>query len=89
MMDANDWRIANVPVRLRKAVLQRANYVQPSATWDHDHCTCCWQKIAEPHIEEALHDGYVTLAGADWICPECFVDLSLHFAWTLQAAPND
>ena len=80
MMDRNDWRLENPSTKFLGALLQRAVFKQHSATWDHEHCAFCWQKIAEQHIPDSVQEGYTL--GDDWVCPQCFGDLAGYFNWT-------
>ena len=83
MTDANDWRLANAPRDLARAVMRRAKYAPTSPAWDHDHCELCGQKIADARIAEALHEAYLWQEKGRWICPACVVDFLAHFGWTI------
>ena len=56
------WTPAEVLRRhptLRDAELVWKTYERPSATWDHDHCAFCWQKITDdPTASDAIPDAY-------------------------------
>ena len=80
MVRPNDWRLENPPAKFRGALLHRTVYKQLSAMSDHEHCTFCWQKIAEQHIADAVQEGYTL--GDEWVCQQCFGDLAGYFNWT-------
>lgn len=87
MVEPNDWRLENTPEDAEGATLLHLQYKQPSDHWDHEHCVFCWQKIAEPKILDSVHEGYVLkvkLGHEEWVCPECFADLSQHFGWSAK-----
>ena len=50
---------------LRGSFFQVADYVAPSAEWDHDHCEACMAKFAEFDAPDILHSGYFTVAEDD------------------------
>ena len=81
MIQPDDWRLANAPQGSLGATLRQLRYKQPSATWDHEHCAFCWQKIAEAHVRDSVHEGFVFPDERNWVCPQCFADLSKHFEW--------
>ena len=83
MLEIDDWRLENSPDGAQDATLRRLKYKQPSAMWDHEHCIFCWQKIAEPHIQDSVHEGYAFAGDRDWVCPQCFTDMSKHFNWSV------
>ncbi|CUI07269.1 hypothetical protein [Massilia antarctica] len=82
MTDPDDWRLDNPPDWCQDAVLFFTSYKQPSAAWDHDHCSFCHQKIAEPHIPEAMPQAWLFAPKNEWVCPPCFDDLAAYFNWT-------
>ena len=84
MVDSTDWRLTHAPAFLTHACLRFQTYAKHSATWDHEHCVLCWQKIAEPDLPGAVHEAYVVMARDEWICPACFHALADHFGWTLE-----
>src|SRR6185437_8098360 len=53
-----DWRIDNAKWT-RNAELRFKKYLQPMATWDHDHCEGCWVRFMESgppaHSRRARH----------------------------------
>lgn len=75
--------------RLRGYRLQFRRYVQPSESWDHDHCAGCWAKLAEYDWEDIQHEGYTTCedypkgACYDWVCCACFEDLKGDMGWVV------
>ncbi len=82
-----DWRVDNVK-HLRGLALRRQRYTRRSESWDHDHCAACWAKFAEFDGPGILHEGYATGedykhgAGYEWVCPNCFSELSEEMGWT-------
>lgn len=58
-------------------------YWRWSESWDHDHCICCGQAIAEPGLrDDAISTAYgvsdLHPRGADyeWLCPDCARELA-------------
>ena len=59
-------------------------YRRWSETWDHDHCSFCWARFAEPDlVPDALHAGYSTLDEYRWVCQQCFGDFHQRFEWSV------
>tara|TARA_Y100001935_G_scaffold246220_1_gene240670 strand:+ start:471 stop:728 length:258 start_codon:yes stop_codon:yes gene_type:complete len=80
----SDPRITNQKEYLKGVILIKKKYSQPNENWDHDHCEFCWDKFAEENlIPTALHEGYVSQDGKNWICENCFQDFKESFSWKL------
>jgi hypothetical protein len=84
------WRIDNAS-HLKGVRLQFRRYARWSQSWDHDHCSACWAKLAEAEIPDAEHEGYATCddyrrgTGYEWVCGTCFDDLKDDMGWTLSS----
>src|SRR5882757_7222907 len=50
---------------LRGPSFQLADYVDPSAEWDHDHCEGCMAKFAGFDAPGILQNGYFTMVEDD------------------------
>ncbi len=94
-MDSDkQWRI-DTGRHIEGALLQRRTYEAPSEEWDHDHCACCWAKLAELDGAEIQHQGYTTTdayihgAGYDWVCDQCFSDLKEDMGWRVALSDED
>ena len=91
-----DWRLERLETHplLRGAAFIRKTYRAPRPDWDHDHCSACWRKLAEPGSEGAdgATEGYATTtafvrgADAEWICAPCFDDFHEAMAWVVEGA---
>ena len=81
MLEKNDWRLTTQEKYLMKARLCKEAYVQPTLTWDHDHCEFCWATFSE--APDTLHVGYHSVKGGHWICETCFQDFKELFKFTL------
>ncbi|MBN9076788.1 MAG: hypothetical protein BGN87_15140 [Rhizobiales bacterium 65-79] len=86
-----DWRITNAE-HLKGQRLHFRKYTRWSDTWDHDHCAACGARFAEGKEPDIQHEGYATGndypkgAGYDWVCKQCFDDLTEEMQWS--AAPD-
>jgi hypothetical protein len=89
--DPKKWRIDNAS-HLMGAQLRFSRYTRWSETWDHDHCSACWAKVAEFGGPDIQHEGYATCdergAGYEWICCECFEDLKGDLGWVALPEPS-
>ncbi len=73
----------------RRAGFVRKPWRKPQESWDHDHCTGCWAKLAEPDMAGAdiQHEGYARTAtetrspDPEWVCIECFRLFREAMAW--------
>ena len=97
MTESSDWRLQGQDMYLRGVELQWKRYRAHSETWEHDHCSFCWTKFADPEFsaahrelaarEDTLLEGYTTTSeheqGADyhWVCARCFSDFAEAFEW--------
>ncbi len=97
MTESSDWRLQGQDAYLRGVELQWKRYRAHSETWEHDHCSFCWTKFADPEFstahrelagrEDTLVEGYTTTSeheqGADyhWVCARCFSDFADAFEW--------
>ena len=86
MLEQNDWRLTNQEDYLMNAQLYKRPYVQPTFTWDHDHCSFCWEKFMEGNCDDTLHEGYCTKNEKRWICEQCFQDFKEMFQFSLVEA---
>jgi len=83
---SEDWRSVGARF-LRGTRLQRRQWRQWSAQWDHDHCSGCNAEFSNSTAPDILHEGYTTCsdfvhgAGYEWLCPECFSDLKDTMGW--------
>jgi hypothetical protein len=83
---SSDWRADNAE-HLRGVKFRKRQWIQPSACWDHDHCSGCWAKFAAFEGADILHEGYTTCSDYDggggyfWVCPECFSELQAELGW--------
>lgn len=75
-----DWRFSNAK-HLKGAKLIRMPYQKKRDSWDHEHCVGCWQKFGD--IAGVLHEGYKTVAGEHWICPDCLHDFGEKLNFTV------
>jgi len=84
MLEQNDWRLTNQEKYLLNARLQKKAYVQPTLTWDHDHCEFCWAKFMEGTHNDVLHEGYCTENEKCWICEQCYQDFKDTFNFRVE-----
>src|SRR4051794_2141341 len=54
-----DWRPDSCG-HLRGLRLMRWQWVQPNASWDHDHCAVCWSKFADWDGPDVQREGFTT-----------------------------
>ena len=80
----DDWRLRGQESFLQGVALVKKKYHAYSDDWDHDHCEFCMSKFSKDPTD--LHDGYTTLDEYHWVCPTCFEDFRVAFAWTLLEA---
>ncbi|QDV79668.1 hypothetical protein [Botrimarina mediterranea] len=89
--DPEDGRWNFAPDDLGGLIFRFSRYFRPKigpyrpASWDHDHCECCWKKIMEEGGD--AESGWVTqLHDEDrWICDECFTDFREALDWRIEA----
>ncbi len=86
---ADDWRLMNAE-HLRSLSFELKPYQRWSENWDHDHCAACFAKFAQTDVsEDALHVGWAAGedhphgAADDWICEDCFSELSVVPGWRI------
>ncbi len=63
------------------AKLKKSTFL-PCDENDHEHCTMCGVKFSK--AQNDMHEGYVTLDGQHWVCPECLNDYAKEYSWTLE-----
>jgi hypothetical protein len=58
-------------------------YRRWSEDWDHDHCVCCGQAIAEPGLRDdavsiayGVSEEHPRGADYDWLCADCAAELA-------------
>lgn len=86
MLEKNDWRLTNQEHYLKNASLIRKQYKAPTPTWDHDHCSFCWDRFSE--YDGSLHEGYCTTDENHWICDTCFEDFKDMFGFQVIDNPE-
>lgn len=83
MSSKKDWRLDGQEEYLRGVTLYHVAFTPFSEQWDHEHCVFCFNKFSTD--EQDLHEGYCTeqtnTSSSVWICPNCFRDFHLSFAW--------
>ena len=75
--DDNDERLYHFMID-RGSQMTWARYAD-LGTSDHDHCELCWQSLCAVANGDR-QEGYTTLDGAHWLCPDCFDEVRHHFA---------
>ena len=72
MREENDWRLKNQQKYLNVPLVWK-HYKAPRPSWDHDHCSFCWEKFSD-NIPDTLSEGYATGDAYYWVCKECYED---------------
>lgn len=78
----DDWRLTGQERYLKNVKLRWSRYAPPSETWDHDHCSFCWERFSNSEV--SLREGYCTLDEYHWICKKCFEDFKCMFSWIMD-----
>ena len=85
-----DWRIDNVE-NLRGLTLELQQWQQRSESWDHDHCSACFDKFST--TPDTLKKGYATRddfpngSRYEWVCIPCFTELKDEMGWSAAPLP--
>ncbi len=74
-----EWRMQTPKAYLQGVVLIKAVFKE-LPTWDHEHCSFCWEKINQDNPR-----GYSTLDKQHWICEECYGDFMQLFGWKIDS----
>jgi len=82
VINSDDWRLMNQERFLMDVSLKHMVWDPWSETWDHDHCSFCFEKFSQ--YDGDLHEGYCTLDEYHWICKECFEDFKDMFRWKVE-----
>jgi hypothetical protein len=88
------WRL-DFAKRLEGITLQYQKYKRWSSSWDHDHCAACWVTFAESDGPDIQHEGYATCedyrhgARYEWVCRDCFADLTPYMGWKLASGSDE
>lgn len=90
---SQDWRLFGQERYLFGATLVRRDYMRDrlvNSPWEDDHCEFCRTEFMKENFPDVLHEGYCTLNGLHWICPDCFNDFRAMFRWdVVESAPPE
>ena len=75
----NDWRLTNQENFLKGETLKHSKWVTLEESWDHDHCSFCWDTI-----DTSTNMAYCTTDYYHWICEDCYADFKELFEWKLE-----
>ena len=80
LTEEEDWRLMRGQETYLKCVSLKKQAYQPIPPNDHDHCEFCMEKFSAGDLTE----GYCTLDGKIWICPQCYEHFKKPFRWKLE-----
>jgi hypothetical protein len=86
-IEENDPRLFGQYLPPRGSVFTLTKYELPPRNFgDHDHCTCCFRRIAaaEAGYDDSVEVGYTTPNESGWICTKCFDDFRDRSEWTAE-----
>lgn len=84
MAGKDGWQIMGQEGYLFGKDLYWRKYKPFSDSWEHDHCTFCFEKFADEDISDVLHEGFTTEDNHYWICRECYEDFKQVFQWQVK-----
>jgi hypothetical protein len=75
-IEEDDWRLQGGTKLVMGHTLTWKKWRAPRPSWDHDHCTLCFQRLAEPekHFTDAQYEGYADERDYYWLCRQCALD---------------
>lgn len=79
----DDWRLSRGgEPHLKGVALYWWQYKMPKPSWDHDHCSFCFERFGE--TDEDMREGWTTIDNYYWVCPTCLQDFQETFGWELH-----